>query len=1118
MRKRNKIQQVTYTHHLYYLLIIIFLLSLSVVSFAQWSDDPAVNTPICTSPADQSQPFILHYDAGYSIIVWQDERNGDVDIYAQKVDDDGIVQWAQNGIPIIQMNGDQIDFAAVSDGQGGVIVVWCDKRNGYQGDVYGQRVDSDGNLLWATDGKALGKAPHYQGKPAIAATGDGSTFVLSWLDRRNDENADEIYCQKIDRDGNLLWPNDVEIAPTDTLPSSPRIIGDPSGGAYVAWYEQTQIDTTLLYGGTGVYLQRLHADGTSAWTPQRMDLITYPEAQPTMKYLLLNRGNDSDAWITWSESTTNEYGILFCARVDSSSNQLFKTPISQGPRHESVNVALSESGYFYVLFAGSDEFTWVDLLAIDDAGVKQWLLPISHPQSYSLSPTGKELVVLNDASMVAVWQDSVLKAIRVDENGNEIWGARNVTSSEVETVSASFNDADMTIIAFAWDKDIFAQNINNDGTLGAPYLFIKDTNAAPTIDGGFTSGCSWVDVNNDGFLDLFLTDRKKDNLLYIGSESGTFTKMTVTSAIYGISSSEAAAWGDFDNDGDEDLFVANSDQTNYLYENQNGTLVQIAPEAIINDGGLSQDCAWADYDNDGDLDLFVANLNANFLYANNGDKTFTKITDGAIVTDDQMSLGCAWGDYNGDGWPDLFVANVGPNSLYTNNGDGTFTKVTTGDVVTDDQYSTGGSWGDYDNDGDLDLYVTNFNDQVNALYQNNGDGTFTKVTSDAVVNDGAFSSSSAWGDYDNDGDLDLFVANAKSEKNMLFENNGDGSFSKVTRGIVTSDIANSQACAWGDYDNDGDLDLFVANAWDQNNFLYENLGTENHWVQIQCVGTTSNTSAIGARIRIKAAINGEPVWQLREISSQTGHAGQNSHIVTFGLGDATIIDSLVVQWPSGSVQTWVNAPIDQLFKITEGSDILPVELALFSAVVEDHRVKLFWRTETEESNVGFEVQRCQVSSGNSSRSWQTVAFVRGHGTSQTAHEYEFIDNQVEGAGTYSYRLKQIDADGSYHYSRPIDVVIAAPASFQLDQNYPNPFNPETTIRYTLPERGHVMLKVFDLHGREVATLVDAEKPAGAYTATWNGRDEQGRNVASGMYFYRIQFKDRVLMGKMILMR
>ncbi|TDI93487.1 MAG: T9SS type A sorting domain-containing protein [Caldithrix sp.] len=261
--------------------------------------------------------------------------------------------------------------------------------------------------------------------------------------------------------------------------------------------------------------------------------------------------------------------------------------------------------------------------------------------------------------------------------------------------------------------------------------------------------------------------------------------------------------------------------------------------------------------------------------------------------------------------------------MYENKGDpegtgqATFTRIDSGAIVNDGGNSWGSSWGDYDNDGDL--IVANIG--INFLYQNNGDPegmgkiSFTRITSGAIANDGGISLGCSWGDYDNDGDLDLFVANSVSEDNFLYRNNGNGSFTRITSGAIVNDGGSSLGCSWGDYDNDGDLDLFVANR--ENNLLYQNNGTNNNWIKIKCVGTLSSTSAIGAKVKVKATLNGKQVWQLLEISGQTGQSAQNSLEADFGLGDASVVDSIRIAWTSGTVQVLTDVSVNQFLTVTE---------------------------------------------------------------------------------------------------------------------------------------------------------------------------------------------------------
>jgi len=247
-----------------------------------------------------------------------------------------------------------------------------------------------------------------------------------------------------------------------------------------------------------------------------------------------------------------------------------------------------------------------------------------------------------------------------------------------------------------------------------------------------------------------------------------------------------------------------------------------------------------------------------------------------------------------------------------------FTQVTEGAIVEDIENSTGTALGDFNNDGYLDVFVSNWGN--NSLYQNNGNGSFTKITTGAIVNDGVDTFGSSWGDYDNDGDIDLFVTNGwPQQNNFLYNNNGDGTFTKITSGAVVNDGGISTGASCGDYDNDGDLDLLVANS-DDRNFLFQNNGNSNNWINIKCIGMLSNTSAIGVKIRVKAIIYGKPVWQMNEISGQTGGrcGGQNSLNAEFGLGDATVIDTLIIEWPSGIIDIFTEIAINQFLTIVEG--------------------------------------------------------------------------------------------------------------------------------------------------------------------------------------------------------
>src|SRR6185369_4413635 len=327
---------------------------------------------------------------------------------------------------------------------------------------------------------------------------------------------------------------------------------------------------------------------------------------------------------------------------------------------------------------------------------------------------------------------------------------------------------------------------------------------------------------------------------------------------------------------------------------------------------------WADYDRDGWIDLSISNGggNNNVLLHNNGDGTFTRITTGRIVLDGGATIGATWQDYDRDGWPDLYAANNGGNSfLYRNLGNGTFQRITDGVVATGVQNAIVPDWGDYDNDGWPDLAVGAYGRCL--LYRNLGNGSFQKITTGPWVTDPQVSEIALWADYDNDGFLDLFSANTSNQSETLYHNNGDGTFTKITTGSVVNDGGNSACASWADYYNDGFLDLFVAN-WQGSrpNFLYRNNGNTNHWLKVKCVGTASNRAGIGAKVRVRAIIRTTDMWQLREISGGTGF-GQTSLLAHFGLGDVATADTVRIEWPSGAIQELHGVSVNQTLTVAE---------------------------------------------------------------------------------------------------------------------------------------------------------------------------------------------------------
>lgn len=473
--------------------------------------------------------------------------------------------------------------------------------------------------------------------------------------------------------------------------------------------------------------------------------------------------------------------------------------------------------------------------------------------------------------------------------------------------------------------------------------FSKVSNGPIVTSAGDSRSVNWVDVNNDELPDLMITNGPsggQNNFLYLNTGGGNFTAVSTDTIVKDNQPSDGATWADCDNDGDLDCFVANWYNSIGLFYNNNGngTFTYNSAAGLTNGITYSETASWGDYDADGYVDLYIARSggtipsNRNFLFHNNQNNTFTKITAGSPVTDAAVSRSVNWTDVDLDGDLDLFVTNedVSNNNefMYRNEGAGNFTKLTAGALLNDGRKTMSSSWADFDNDGDLDVFLTNDN-STNALFRNDGNFVFTKLSSDTVSTTPSNSFSSAWSDVDNDGDLDLFVTNSFKTNTKLpcyfYINNGNSSFTRIGSSVLTADSAWTYGCAFGDYDNDGFEDLAVATCRFQGidavDFLYHNDGNSNHWLTLKLIGTTTNRSALGTKIRVKAIINGNAVWQLRELTAQSSYCGENDLRAHFGLGNAALIDSIKVEWLSGLVEYFASVPVNQFLTLTEGQGI-----------------------------------------------------------------------------------------------------------------------------------------------------------------------------------------------------
>ena len=497
-----------------------------------------------------------------------------------------------------------------------------------------------------------------------------------------------------------------------------------------------------------------------------------------------------------------------------------------------------------------------------------------------------------------------------------------------------------------------------------------------------SGGLALIDYDNDGYQDIYFVNSltvdlvksrtKTKSVLYRNNGDGTFTDVTDKADVGDIGWGMGAAVGDYNNDGFDDLYVTCYGPNHLLRNNGNGTFTDVTQTAGVDDKRWSAGAAFVDYDNDGKLDLFVSNYVAfdfshppdfgkgrlcqykgipvqcgprglpgdgDSLFHNNGDGTFEDVTKKAGVSDPDgyYGMGVICSDFDQDGLVDIFVANDSvPNFLYHNNGDGTFKEIgfTSGTAVNEngsEQGSMGVTVGDYDHDGRFDLFVTNFDDDYNTLYHNDGPNAFTDVSYAAKV--AAVSLPYVgWGtkffDYDNDGWVDLFVANGHvypqiptyRQRNLVHHNNRDGTFTEVAAqlGAPFLEKGVARGAVFGDLDNDGDVDIVINNLDGAAQVLRNDGGNASNSVLIKTVGVKSNRDGIGARLKV---VSGD-LTQVDEVRSGDSYISQSDLRLHFGLEKKTKIDLIEVRWPSGTVDKITNINANKILTIKEGQGLI----------------------------------------------------------------------------------------------------------------------------------------------------------------------------------------------------
>jgi hypothetical protein len=767
-----------------------------------------------------------------------------------------------------------------------------------------------------------------------------------------------------------------------------------------------------------------------------------------------------------------------------------------------------------------------------------------------------------------------------------------------DVTSGPLGDMDGSGFGVAWgdydndgDQDIYLSCpgnpnhlLRNDGS--GVFTDVTGIAGSGLGDNGYTYGTAWGDYDNDGDLDLYIAKSNTYNVLFTNNGDGTLSYLGAT--MPDSRSSACVAWADYDNDGFLDMYVANTgdySNRNTLYHNEGGVAFADSTSGVMGNTDYGSGMAWGDYDNDGDMDLYLANDGqANKLFRNDGG-VFVDVTAWPL-NDAGQGKAVDWGDYDNDGDLDLYLGNtMGNNKLFRNNGGGSFSDVTPA-LLANLWGTYAASWVDYDNDGDLDLFAVDYGSR-SKLFRNDGGGTFTDATG-GVLTKTYWCYAAAWADYDQDGDLDLFLGNTQGQSNALLQNQVSSGNHWLHLNLVGT-VSNQAAI--------GARARLVANGVSQIREVSGGSAycSQNSLTVEFGLGSATQADSLIIRwpsglVDTLTSLAVDRVLTIYEGGSSRGDANGDGVV---NVGDAIYILNYLYRGGAAPSPFWTgDANSDGVVDIADAIYILnylyrggpapcsrhtgnyPTETAKlrgFSGEAEIaltpasgssvgnsegtsllsgesdgiSEIAVVSKFDREVAGVHLEIeydpdqvtilepaltpltQNLQFFAG-SEEGLLKMGMVDLSGRNVLpAGEAILVNLQAKGRDLSSIRIKEAKLIGTD--AMPLNVRIKAelssqtagestPQTFRLAQNYPNPFNPTTSISYTLPRDVHVRLCVYNVLGQKVAQLVDEPQTAGYKTVWWNGTGQHGDQVASGVYFYRLEAEQFSEVRKMMLVK
>jgi hypothetical protein len=774
----------------------------------------------------------------------------------------------------------------------------------------------------------------------VRSSSNAGTITFSW-DAATDQEQSSLEYNMY-----LMHGNNFEIAPNADPTTGASFI---PGVANASSSFQRKISISALPEGYFRWSVQAVDDelNTSRFaTPQEFTLYkNNPANAPTgLSHTVVDRSVS----LTWIDNSNDESGFtLERSAADGNSGFEAIKQLTSNTVTSADNTVLPRSVYYYrIRLDGSAAVAYSNVISVETA------------PTIGTSPSNVTAIALSSASARIDWEFSGfgLTGFVVERSPDDKKHFNRVGSVGADQFSYTDQQLESGRTYYYRLYAVNGEDVSDYSDVVNLSVPLKEFNKITLSSLAYEStyimgGIAWGDYDNDGYDDLFLGYKAQ---LFRNEGNGTFKQITGTGISTSISGSDVVAvWGDYDNDGFLDLFYYNGQDKSWIYRGHgNGSFTKIM--TVIN-GDLSEinNATWTDFDMDGDLDLSMTG--GRYIYRYDGNDTFVRVD---FPGDNQAgyynSSVASWADYDDDGDPDVFLGNYAKDEFFRNNGDGSFTAILDQRITADYNFdccpiaTPTALWADFNNDRKLDLTVLHAGAPIYAYanHANTLDSAFYYYEYYWESWKNLFLT-----DYDSDGDLDLFAMGQYNSKTGIWENRANQPFHRLKGTLLYDYVSTDAAFSWNDFDNDGNSDLF---QFDANHYVYKNLSNGNSWIKIRLKGRDSNSTGLGAKVLVKS----NDSWQRSDVTTHHSYRVQQGFMSLFGLGKATQVDSVIVLWPSGNRQYLTNVNVNQVIVIDENNaqqKVIQAPSNLTAQVQFPSSITLHW-TDRSNDETGFVIE------------------------------------------------------------------------------------------------------------------------------------------------------------------